>query len=223
MLYLSDTGLTVSPGAARTSFRAVPPPLDLVSGEQEAADSLGLDLAGDSEGLKFSLCPELAAVNVSRTYSAPVTSKTLIAGNPFVDLSVTSDMAAGMVTAELFDLGPAFTCIPYVSDARWIASGSADLSFYADPFRSSPFPVDHPTEVRIDLSDITYMLAPGHRLVLLLSHGEVWESFGTATFPTITIGGSSELILPVAEGGFGGLTPTRTYPPRPFTPPGYTD
>jgi len=218
VLYLSDTGLTVGPGAASTSFRAVPPPLDHVNGER------ALGIAGDSDGLKFSLCPESAALNVSRTYSAPVTSKTLIAGNPFVDLSVTSDMAAGMVTAELYDLGPTFTCAgPQVSDARRIATGSADLSFYADAFLSSPFPVGQPTEVRIDLTDTTYTLKPGHRLVLVLSHGEAWESFGTATFPTITIAGSSELILPVAEGGFGGLAPTRTYPPRPFTPPGYTD
>jgi predicted acyl esterase len=223
VLYLSDAGLTVRPGAASTSFRDVPPSLDQAFGAR-GAEYAGLKIAGDSEGTKFSLCPDSAALNVSRTYSAPVASKTLIAGNPFVDLSVTSDMAAGMVTAELFDLGPAFECTgPQASDARWIATGSADLSFYADPFRSSPFPVDHPTEVRIDLSDITYMLAPGHRLVLVLSHGEAWERFGTTTFPTITIGASSELILPVAEGGFGGLAPTRNYPPRPFTPPRYTD
>ncbi len=47
--------------------------------------------------------------------------------------------------------------------------------------------------------------------------------FDLAGVRSVKIGGSSELILPVAEGGFGGLAPTRTYPPRPFTPPGYTD
>ena len=226
VLYLSDSGLSTDPEVASTWFRAAPPPADHAF-VQRGAKEMGVDISSDpghADGLKFSLCPGSEALNVSRTYATPVTSKTLIAGNPFVDLFIKSDMAAGMVTAELYDIGPSFTCTgPDATDARWIATGSADLSFYADPFRASPFPIDRLTEVRIDLNDITHVLEPGHRLVLVLSHGEAAERKGPAAFPTITVDGSSELIVPVAEGSLGGRAPVRTYPPRPFTPPGYTD
>ena len=229
VLYLSDVGLTSGRRDASTSFRAAPPPLDQGFGGSAANatvnGAVGVTVAAKDEGMKFSLCPDADTSNLSRTYSTqPSTSPALIAGNPFVDLSLSSDEPGGMVTAELWDLGPDFECTgPVFYGARWLGSGSVDLNFVADPFRSTPFPVDRVTEVRIDLSDVTYTLEPGHRLVLVLSHGEAYERVGTSYFPTITIGGSSELVMPVAEGTLGGLAPTRTYPPRPFTSRGYSD
>jgi hypothetical protein len=100
--------------------------------------------------------------------------------------------------------------------------GSADLSFYNSPFLAHPFPVNKALPVRMDLTDVTYQLAPGHRLAMTLSNG---KEFGTGTLgaPTITVLGNSQLVVPVAEGTLGGRYPTTTFPPRPFTPRGYRE
>lgn len=128
----------------------------------------------------------------------------------------------------MFDIGPDFSCTgPHFEAAQWVSSGSAELSFHESPFVSRPFPIDTPTSVRVDLSDVTYTLAPGHRLALILSHGSVFERAGTTQFPTITVLGggvdASQLVVPVVTGTLGGRHPSLRYPPRPFTPRGYRD
>lgn len=224
VLYLSDVGLETTPHDGRASFHSVPQG-DLSWGEH--ALDIGVP---QTAGTEPSLCPDPAHANLSRSYlTPPATNDTLIAGNPFVYLSLASDMPGGAVTVQLFDIAPDFACTGAVySGARFISVGSADLNFYDTPFISRAFPVNTPRKVRIDLTDITYSLARGHRLALTLSHGEIWERAGTLVFPTITINGgnavdASHLVLPVAEGTFGGLAPSVRYPRRPFTPRGYTD
>jgi hypothetical protein len=57
----------------------------------------------------------------------------------------------------------------------------------------------------------------------VLDHGDLAESGGAKDFPTITVLGESQLVVPVAEGTLGGKRPTTHYPQRPFTPRGYRD
>jgi predicted acyl esterase len=156
----------------------------------------------------------------------------LIAGNPFADVNVSSDQPGGVVTVSLYDIAPTFACTgSHVTGARYIASGSADLNFYKTPYVSHDFPVNSPTDVRIDLSDTTYVLGAGHRLAAIVSNGGPYERSGSLFTPNITIHGvrgaptarASHIVVPVADGTLGGARPTVHYPQRPFTPPGYHD
>jgi putative CocE/NonD family hydrolase len=218
VLYLSHDRLSPSPQQGSTSFRSAPPP-DLGLGEQIE----GIEPAGS--GLQSTLCQDAVGAALSRRYlTAPVTSRTLVAGNPMAYLRLSSDQPGGIVSAAMYDLAPDFACTgQHQTGARWISWGSADLSFYRTPFASHAFPVATPTNIRIDLSDVTYALAPGHRLALVLSYGEPWRHGGTTAFPTITVQGTSQLVVPVAEGTLGGKRPTLRYPQRPFAPRGYRD
>ncbi|HEX9831686.1 MAG TPA: CocE/NonD family hydrolase C-terminal non-catalytic domain-containing protein, partial [Mycobacterium sp.] len=143
-----------------------------------------------------------------------------------------SDQPGGTVTVSMYDIEPGFACSgSHVTGARYIASGSADLNFYETPYLSHEFSVNTPTGIRIDLSDTTYKVAPGHRLAVLVSNGGPYERAGSFFTPNITIHGTmgraaaraSHIVVPVADGTLGGARPTVHYPPRPFTPHGYRD
>jgi putative CocE/NonD family hydrolase len=224
VLYLTGGELTSGAKRGSTDFLSAPDP-DASWGEAVLRYMYDKQLDLDGNGLEPSLCQAGAGVPLSRAYlTRPVSSRTLIAGNPFAYLRLASDQPGGVVSTTLFDLGPDFACTgPHYAGARWLASGSVDLSYSKDPFLAHDFPVNTPTQVRIDLSDLTYSLAPGHRLALVVNHGEAFEYGGTKTFPTITVLGDSHLVVPVAEGTLGGKRPTLRYPQRPFTPRGYRD
>jgi predicted acyl esterase len=224
-LFLADDALARTPARVATSFRSVPPPVDEGWGPHALGDLVGRALQPNNRTTNLSLCPAASDLGISRVFrTPPLAAPARIAGNPFVDFTLMSDRPAGLVSAELYDLAPTFTCTAgRAIGARWMASGAADLSFFNSPFRSRAFPVGRATEVRVDLSDITYALPPGHRLALVVSHGEVTERVPATTFPRITIGSTSQLVVPVADGTVGGAHPAKAYPPRPFTPPGYSD
>ncbi|HUR15218.1 MAG TPA: CocE/NonD family hydrolase [Mycobacteriales bacterium] len=209
LLHLSGGQLTRDARSGSTSFLSAPSPQDA---------------GGMNGGVEPALCPEGPNAVMSRTYlTKPVTSRTLIAGNPMAYLRLSSDKPDAMVTTSLFDIGPGFSCTgPTYTDAQWISSGSADLGFFNSPFVARPFPVNAPRWVRVDLTDVTYTLAPGHRLALTLSHGSVTGA-GTRAAPTITVLGASHLVVAVSGGTLGGKRPTLRYPPRPFTPRHYRD
>jgi putative CocE/NonD family hydrolase len=225
VLYLSGPQLTPTAGRGSTSFLSAPATLDAAWTEQAVKNEFGVQVEFDGSGLQGSLCPGPEALGLSRKYlTNPVTARTLIAGNPFAFLRLSADRPGGLVSATLFDIGPDFTCAgAHYTGARWVSSGAADLSYYRTPFTPHPFPVGRPTSVRIDLRDVSYVLAPGHRLALVLDHGDLAESGGAKDFPTITVLGESQLVVPVAEGTLGGKRPTQRYPQRPFTPRGYRD
>jgi predicted acyl esterase len=218
-------GAELAPGAGRgaTSFRSMPTG-DLSWGTRLAASTAGVET--DGSGIEPSLCQDPVGAQASRLYlTKPVASRTLVAGNPFAYLRLSSDQPGGIVSASLYDVSPEFACSgPRFSGARWMALGSADLSYHNSPFLAQPFPVGTPVPVRIDLTDVTWALAPGHRLALVLSFGEAWERTNLAqSFPTITVQGDSQLVVPVADGTLGGMRPALRYPPRPFTPRSYWD
>jgi putative CocE/NonD family hydrolase len=234
-LFLDGDALAPVPRAGTTTFVSAFQPADEFFDLDALAELVSPGAIPDDAGLEYGLCPDQKRLGVARAYvSAPVKATTQIAGNPFADLTVSDDQAGGQITATMFDLAPDSSCVgPYVQGARWIAAGAADLNFYNSPYRATPFPIGTPTEVRIDLTDTSYTLHAGHRLALLLNYGEIGQATpGTAPASTITVHGArpdvnaaraSHLVVPVDGGTFGGSSPTLTYPPRPFTPPGYRD
>lgn len=216
-LYLAGPELGRRPLDTATSFRSAPQPLDQTwtehaNGVEEEGSGFEQSLCGDPLGLS------------AKYQTAPLASAALLAGSPFVYLDVESDLSGGLVGAALYDVGPDFACTgPHYDGARWIADGAADLNYYETPYQTTPFPVATRRRVRIDLSDVTWSLEPGHRLVLLLSRGEVFQRGSTSLYPTISVHGPSHVVLPVAKGSVGGVRPPERYPQRPFTPAGYRD
>jgi len=233
VLYLSQEGLATTPTPGDVTFRSAPSPLDAQWAEQMVKSLTGGGLGEPAdEGFNPTLCPTALDKGLSHAYVMPAaTSPVHIAGNPFAYVNVSSDQSGGVVTVSLYDIEPTFACTgSHVTGARYIASGSADLNFYKTPYLSHDFPVNTPTEVRIDLSDTTYMLGAGHRLAVLVSNGGPYERSGSLFTPNITIHGvagpaarASHIVVPVADGTLGGARPTVHYPQRPFTPHGYKD
>jgi len=225
VLYLAGSALATAPRAGATSFRSVPP-ADLTW----VANSDSSPVDPGKQGNESSLCQDPLAAQQARVYlSQPVASPTVLAGNPFAYLDLSSSEAGGIVTATLYDLPPGFACQAggYYDGASWLSSGSADLNFHTTPFTRTAFPIDTPTHVRIDLSDTTATLATGHRVALVLSHGTVAAHGGTTSYPTITVLGggkeASQIVLPIASGTLGGSAPSLRYPRRPFVPSTYRD
>jgi predicted acyl esterase len=149
----------------------------------------------------------------------------VLAGNPFAYLNVSSDQPRGLVNVELYDVAPDVRCADPSSETgtvgvRWITSGTVDLAFYRTHFLATPFPVNSPQRVRVDLLDTATALAPGHRLRVVVSAGSAVEhrTGRLQDVPLITIGGDSQLVLPVFDGTLGGRPPAQPYPPRPFLP-----
>lgn len=224
VLFLAGDKLATAPGGARRSFAAVANPTNTWTITTAAlANSRTAPPPVNPEG---TLCPRPtdAAVATGLRYLTPaVTSPTLIAGNPFAYLQLDSTQAGGIVTGILVDIGPNFSCdaTGTPSDVRLLTAGAADLQYHRGSFTPKNFPTATATPIRLDFEGIAVKLAPGHRVGLILE-GPV-AHFGQPYAPTIGINSpaaanSSQLVLPIVQGGFGGGEPRVTYPPRPFLP-----
>jgi len=225
VLYLSPQGFATTPGQGSVTFRSAPHPLDAHWMVQAVGSLAGGSIEPDEGGMSAVLCPSPADASLSHLYQTPaLEAPVLLAGNPFAFMKLSSDQPGGLVTVTLYDLAPEFACTRWrATGARYIASGSADLEFYSTPYQAHAFPVATPVDLRIDLSDVTYLLEPGHRLALAVSSGAPYERAGSLYTPNITIDGVGELVVPVVEGTLGGERPKTKYPQRPFTPDGYED
>lgn len=222
VIYLDGNALAPKPGAGSRTFRAVPNLLNSYKG----ATLIGFPLRPWS-----ALCPDEATARTETAgvayFSEPRRKATVVAGNPFAYLTLQSDAPGGIVTIDLVDVGPDFSCEngDQPTDVRALARGSADLRFHQGNLSGRDFPVGIPTRVRIDLNDLAARIEPGHRLAFVVSYGEthIDYSSGQPYFPTITVVGteevtSSHLVIPLVEGTLGGKKPRLDYPPRPFTP-----
>lgn len=151
-----------------------------------------------------------------------------LAGTPHAYLKLDSTEAGGEVMAHLFDLGPDFSCDANPSAFSLMTYGGADLRFHDGSFEAKDF-IDG-TNVRIDMEAMARRIAPGHRIGVLVSAGDViWKSL-VPYVPEITVredGGdlASHLVLPVvddpstdARETLGGSKPKVKYPPRPDLP-----
>jgi hypothetical protein len=123
---------------------------------------------------------------------------TLIAGNPSLELTLTSTRRRGVVSVALFAVSPSFSCPSVASrGARWLAGGGADLEHFRSRYGARPFPVGEATRVRIDLSDVTARIPRGYRLALVLGNvdgGVLPEP--DALIDLVRVGASSRLVLP---------------------------
>lgn len=233
VMYLNGDALAAKPGVGSRAFRATPNILNSYKG----ATVIDFPIKPWS-----ALCPDEATARTGTAGVAyltpPLRKAAVIAGNPFAYLTLQSDAPGGIVTIDLVDLAPDFSCetgdqaVPDVepvrlqpSGVRVLAEGAADLRFNEGNFNGSNFQVDKPTQVRIELGDLAARLEAGHRLAFIVSYGETHIDFssGQPYFPTITIVGtedvtSSHLVIPLVKGTLGGKKPRLDYPPRPFTP-----
>lgn len=156
--------------------------------------------------------------------SDAVDRSTLVAGNPMAYLTLEADQPGGIVTVDLLDVAPDAECLRIGCEGvAHLSAGTADLQFHQGGYEAEDFPVDEPVPVRIDLYNLAHVLDEGHRLGLVVSHGDVLDRHGQPYSPTITVHGAdgpeaSHVVLPVANGTLGGDAPTLDYPPRPFQP-----
>ena len=152
----------------------------------------------------------------------PVTKRTVIAGNPMAYLDLTADQAGGGLQVTLHDVAPDFTCgndpaRRSPAGARKLTVGGADLRFHHGGYDARPFGGGH---VRVDIANLATVLEPGDRLAITVSYGDPIEFAEVGHAPRITVhsgprADSSQLVVPVLEGGFGGREPKTRFPPRP--------
>jgi predicted acyl esterase len=213
-LFLTSKGATPAPGSAGPSFRDVPRPgyVPLFFLFRDPTDA-GVLLCPDPPG-----APATKAVY----WSDPMGADTLVAGNPYAYVGLTSDQPAGQLTMVLFDVAPGFSCdVVSGTGARPLGFGAADLRFHAGNFAAQPFPVGTETWVRIDVHAITEPLAAGHRLAVAFTYGDPTERHTQGSGATFTLAGDSFVDLPVVEGSLGGQAAPSGAPPRPFQPAGF--
>ncbi|HET6404604.1 MAG TPA: CocE/NonD family hydrolase, partial [Candidatus Thermoplasmatota archaeon] len=196
VLYLADGSLSASAGGA--DARLLPVPTGALAG-----------------------CAPGALVFLTEPQDAPFT----VAGNAYAHLRVTSDRPGGIVSLDLYDVGPdGFRCgSPLEAPARWLAGGAADLRFHDGRMRGADFPTGTPTSVRVDIHNQAWTVEPGRQLALVVSVDGWMTRLGQPYAPTLTLGGgtdaeASHLVLPLVEGTLGGAAPTLAYPPKPFAP-----
>lgn len=225
VLYLADDALAVKPGGATRGFLAATDPANT----WEGLAILNQDRGATSYPANPSpaLCPRAtdAAQRSGLLYTSPAaTQTTLIAGNPFAYLKLESNLPGGIAHAYLVDLAPDFACdaTGTPTGLMYLTMGSADLRFHKGNFVGRDFPTGTVTGVRHDFEGIVHRLPPGHRLGLVVQ-GPLM-TFGQPYFPLINVHSqatpdSSQLVLPIVEGGFGGGEPKIAYPPRPFLRP----
>lgn len=189
VLYLDGTALSPSPGAnSRTML---------------------LTAAGEPCG---------AGADGTLVYSVEAREPTVVHGSPVLLLDVSATADRGMLYADLVvSDGPVACGSGFASHG----GGAADLRFHQGGYQPIPFPVGTPTHVRIDLGSVALRLDPGQHLSIVLRDGsEAPTGLGA---PLLSIHGdgtaaSSQLLLPIASGTFGGSPPAVTYPQRPFAP-----
>lgn len=222
VLYLGGSAVRSTASSESVTFRDVP------LSSFNSSSGVVTRLAGTFPSYDAAVCePATANGTVAAVYDSatPLPDAALVAGNPFAYLHVSSDQPRGLVNVEVYDVAPDADCADPNSDTgtvgvRWLSSGTVDLAFYRSPFTATPFPVDSPQWVRVDLLDTAATVPAGHRLRVVVSYGSALEkSVGRVEdVPLITIEGDSQLVVPVFNGTLGGHQPTQHYPPRPFLP-----
>lgn len=213
VLHLTEGTLAPNPTEGDLVFRARPDPPGSERAWEGTGATIGPLCAHGAPGPGLEPHGALAV-------SEPVAERTVIAGNPFAYLTLTSDQPGGLVTVALLDLAPDWGCEDRVPHGvhPW-AVGAADLRFHQGNFQGRDLPVDTPTPVRVDIVNIAEVLEPGHRLGVFLSYGDQQQRSSQPYTPLLRIhAGESHVVLPVVEGDLGGGPPTIDHPPRPFVP-----
>lgn len=217
--YLSAGALGPEPTDGTAAFRSLPFP-----------DVPGTTIGPEDGSWPLCDAQEQPASNLVHV-SEPVANDSVLAGNPFAYLTISSDQPGGLVAGFLYRVPAGGDC----TEARLLTSGAADLRFHAGNLEGRDFPTNTPTSIRIDLMNAAEPVAAGDRLAFVLNRGEYpspdeianplsderFSRSGQAYYPQITVhegADASHLVLPFVAGGLGGPEPTVDYPPRPFVP-----
>ncbi len=211
-LYLRPGQLAVNPDEGSASYRSAP----IFPGR-----SLKEQLCAPTDALRFD----------GPTLQTPAT----LAGNPHAWITVESSNPMGLIGAYLYR-APGGDC----QAATLLTSGAVDLRFHAGNLVAEDFPVDTPTQVRIDFEMIAATLAPGDQMLLLVTYPGPYDDrdlddpervqphgpgsagrTGQTALGQITIKASdnvqsSHLRIPMLAGTLGGQVIDVAYPPRPF-------
>lgn len=217
VLYLRHDGLRPAPGGESTQLRAAP---------NRNYSTTTIDSRTMPNGPR-PFCPVAGQPEPTEVmFETPVaTAPVVLAGNPIAHLRLTSDQAGGVVSIQLFTLGPDFRCEDGVpSGYRFLTQADVDLRFYDGNMTARAFPVGRAVELRADFQNLAEVVPAGHRLVAIVSAGGQKVRAAQRFAPRITLGAdggarASHLVLPIVEGSFGGAAPTLAYPARPFAPP----
>ena len=203
-LYLNGEGLGAEPGSGSASF---------VPRSQAAYDD--------------GLCnPQAPGLPQSLLYQGEAfEEETLLAGNNWVVLDLESTLPGGQIAAFLIAIEEGgLGCSPMGEGAggtRFLGMGAADLRHHQGNYRGTDFPVDTPTQVRIEVNNFAEVLHVGERLGLVLAYGDETMDGPNDYWPTLTIHeGSSHVVVPLVSGRLASAEPWDEYPPRPFDPLG---
>lgn len=141
--------------------------------------------------------------------SEPLDEGVVLAGNPFAWLELESNLPGGLITLRAYEVDPA-------CNTRSMAFGAADLRHHAANYDGRDFPLDTPTGIRIDMTNLAESLAAGNQIAFVASYGDPGKFEAAPYAPSLTIHGGSHVVWPVLEGTLGGEAPAMEYPPRPF-------
>jgi len=173
------------------------------------------------------LCdPQVPGLPQSLLYETdPVANETLLAGNPFAVLDISSNLPGGQLAVFLIAIeagGLGCNALGEGSGgSRFLGMGAADLRHYAGNYVGTDFPVDTPTPVRIEINNMAEVLKPGERLGLVVAFGDSTIDGPNPYSPVLTIHeGKSHVVVPVRSGDLPSADAWSQYPPRPFDPQG---
>jgi len=206
VLYFNAGKMDPAPSTSPAAFRSVPHPV----------------------GPEGFLCPSTSppGPTAGLVFQTPVQQeRVVLAGNPLAYVPITSDLPGGLVGVHVFLLRKDFACAQTgPTGARLLVAGAANLRFHGGTYQGKDFPMNARTVVRVDITNLAEVVAPGERLAFVVSHGDWTDRTGAPFAPTITLAPGSgndapHVVLPILEGSFGGAAPALTYPPRPFVPP----
>ncbi|MGQ0774032.1 MAG: CocE/NonD family hydrolase C-terminal non-catalytic domain-containing protein [Pseudonocardiales bacterium] len=162
-LYLSGRELTASSGVVEPSARSFQS-LDFEGGADTGLEFATLT-AGDQELGGFgSDCGPHQLLYVS----PPLAQEVRVAGNFSADLTVSSNLPGGNLVATLYHTAGRYSCPELVSGAVDAGRIQLDLTHWAQPGTSQPFPTGTPTRVRAPSLPLATVIPAGHRLVLTI-------------------------------------------------------
>lgn len=211
VLHLDGRALTTTASGDDRRFIAAPTVLGVRHAREHAAWP-GAPSCRQEHALESSEPPDAVAY-VSEAFAID----SLLAGNPFVYLKLSSDQSGRLVEVALLHWPAGASCTD-VAVGTVVARGAADLGHHRGSYDHQPFPVGEPTPVRVDLFNNAVPFAPGDRLVLILSGPESNGQTDSASpyTPQVTVhGGVSHVVLPFVSGGLGGSEPDMVYAPAP--------
>jgi X-Pro dipeptidyl-peptidase len=181
-------------------------PVDATFQSADNDPGLRADQPDDKTRLYTSTCGPHQALFVSR----PLAADTLLAGNAFLDLTLSSTLPGGNLSVFLWRTKGEGTCPD--QSATWFARALMDLRHWKVERHSQDFPIGTPTHVRMRSHPFAGVVHKGERIVVAIGGGSS-EIEPDARHPAITVsGGSLDLPVAGAPAAASGRAPLRFRP-----------